>query len=92
MFLDVNEGDIHPVKRDYVFLGAWSVPEVYVVSSFLTANGIDHFIEGEAVGEALGLTIGPMGEKMIYVKNDDYDLALNLLKEVESSDNSDSRR
>ncbi len=87
MFIEYDKGKEHPTKKGWVLLGAYSGPEVYIVAGLLDANDIEHFIEGEAVGAALGLTVGPMGEKLLFVKAEDYEDAIRLV-EGDEGDNS----
>lgn len=87
MFIEYDKGKEHPTKQGWVLLGAYSVPEIHIVAGLLEANGIEHFIEGEAMGDALGLTVGPMGEKLLFVKAGDYDDAIRLV-EGDEGDNS----
>ena len=60
------------------------MPDVYIVTGLLSSNGIEVFVEGESIANALGLTVGPLAQKLVYVRMEDYEDAIKLV-EVDSS-------
>ena len=84
MFLEYKKGKEHPSRKGWVLLGAYNVPDIYIVTGLLSSNGIDVFVEGESIANTLGLTVGPIAQKLVYVKSEDYEDAIKLV-EVDSS-------
>ena len=69
-----------------MLLGAYNVPDVYIITGLLSSNGIDVFVEGESIANALGLTVGPIAQKLVYVKSEDYEDAIKLVEVDRSGD------
>lgn len=69
-----------------MLLGAYNVPDVYIITGLLSSNGIDAFVEGESIANALGLTLGPIAQKLVYVRSEDYKDAVKLVEVDESGD------
>ncbi len=86
MFISCERGKEHPTQSGWILLGSYNPIEVHIVCGLLKTSGIECFIEGEAVADVLGLTVGPMGEKLLFVRLQDYEDAIRLV-EGDKSDN-----
>jgi len=53
-----------------------------MIKNFLLSKGIESIMYGESIGKLYGLTNTSLGEVEIYVKNDDINEALSVLKEI----------
>lgn len=62
-----------------------SVPDAYIVVGRLENEGIRSWVQQEAAGAALGLTVGQMGAVQVLVNPEDYEAATSIL-EVDLSD------
>lgn len=54
-------------------------PDAYIVVGRLETEGIKSWVYHEAVGSAMGITIGPLGAVLVLVNPDDYERAVALL-------------
>ncbi len=59
----------------------YSPPEAYIVAGRLQNEGIGAWVHQPAGANAIGITIGPLGEVRVLVDAPDYDRALALLNE-----------
>lgn len=60
---------------------SYSMPEAHIVVGRLETEGIRSWIYQEAVGSAIGITIGPLGEVKVLVAPEDYERARAILDE-----------
>lgn len=63
-----------------------SVPDAYIVVGRLEVEGIRSWVQQEAAGAALGLTVGQMGAVQVLVNPEDYDAAMAILDIVYTDD------
>jgi len=91
MFIERKIGQRHPVQKHYRLVGVYTIPEIYIVSGLLKHMGISYIIEGEEALDVLGLTIGPIAEKLLYVEDEDYEYAKKLLEGEDDGDSKDER-
>lgn len=54
-------------------------PDAYIVVGRLETEGIKSWVYQEAVGSAMGITIGPLGAVLVLVNPDDCERAVALL-------------
>lgn len=69
------------MRRVYVADG---VPQAEFIAALLEASGIHAALSGEGAGRALGLTVGPLAEVEIYVREDQQAEAEALLRQFQS--------
>ena len=70
-----------------VVLSTSNPMEAEVVAGRLKTEGLDVHIHQEPAGEALGLTMGLLGEVQVLVREADYETALAVLAaEVEDAE------
>ena len=56
--------------------------DAQLIKNYLLSKGIDSIMYEESIGKLYGLTNTSLGEVEIYVKNEDADEALILLREI----------
>jgi hypothetical protein len=56
-----------------------SVPDAYIVVGRLDVDGIRSWVQQEAAGAALGLTVGQMGAVQVLVNPEDFEAAMAIL-------------
>ena len=56
-----------------------SVPDASIVVGRLQVEGIHSWVQQEAAGAALGITVGQMGAVQVLVNPEDYDAAMKVL-------------
>jgi hypothetical protein len=71
------------VKYKCVYIGQGML-NAEMVKIFLESWGIKTMVSQESSGITFGLTIGPMGEAKVYVPEESYDQALELINSMES--------
>ena len=54
--------------------------EANLISDILNRCGIPSFLKSESFGKVAGITIDGLGQIDIYVRNEDYESALEVLK------------
>ncbi len=64
---------------EWVLLGEFSPPEADVVKSLLESSGIEVWEMYEAVSPILGVLIGPIAVRRLYVKINDLETARGLI-------------
>ncbi len=66
---------------------AYNEPEAHIVAGRLTSEGIFAYVHRDPLGNAYGLSIGPLGEVKVAVRATDYERALAILDhDVEDED------
>jgi hypothetical protein len=56
-----------------------NAPDAYIVVGRLETEGIRSWVQQEAAGAALGLTVGQMGAVQVLVNPEDYEPAMAIL-------------
>ena len=54
--------------------------EANLIGDILNRYGIPSFLKSESFGKVAGITINGLGQIDIYVRNEDYESALEVLK------------
>lgn len=54
--------------------------EANLISDILNKYGIPNFLKSESFGKVAGITINGLGQIDIYVRSEDYELAMDVLK------------
>ncbi len=67
----------------------YSPPEAYIVAGRLQNEGIPAWVHRPVGANAIGITIGPLGEVRVLVDSPDYDRALAILAEDEPAELTD---
>ena len=67
----------------------YSPPEAYIVAGRLQSEGIGAWVHQPAGANAIGITIGPLGEVRVLVDAPDYDRALAILETDEPAELTD---
>jgi hypothetical protein len=70
-------------------LTTYSLPEAHIVAGRLDYHDIPTIIQREAAGEALGIHIGALGEITVLVNPNDFERAMDILKDVIEIDGED---
>ena len=60
------------------------------LAAYLQANGIETELFQEGYGSLVPLSFGPLSEVQIFVPNENYDEALNLLKTFQEGSGSEN--
>lgn len=68
----------HPEGWMVVFI-TYNEPEAHIVSGRLANENIHSWHYREPLGNAIGITFGPLGEVRILVSPEDYQAALDIL-------------
>ncbi len=73
--------------KGYRFLKyVYSPYEAEIIEGFLKSNGIDVLIEQEAIGKIFAITMNGIGRIKIFVKENSFKKAKELLSDVERKD------
>lgn len=75
-----NSSDLMVVYTTHVF------EEAHIISGKLQSHDIPAMVDREAAAQALGLTLGRLGELRVLVREQDYHRAIELLAESDESD------
>jgi hypothetical protein len=67
----------------------YNPPEAYIVAGRLQSEGINAWVHQPVGANAIGITIGPLGEVRVLVDAPDYDRALAILNEDAPAELSD---
>lgn len=70
----------HPDGWHVVF-STYNEPEAHIIVGRLESSGVRSWIYREAVGSAMGISFGPLGEVMVLVAPEDYASARTILSE-----------
>lgn len=57
-----------------------------MIRAFLESNGIEATVIQESIGGTYGLTVGPMGEVQVFVKEEQLDQTRSILAAMERGD------
>jgi hypothetical protein len=62
-----------------------SQPEAHIIVGRLEASGVRSWVQQEPVGQAFGFLVGPLSQVKVLVHPDDYEDAIAILDEEETS-------
>ncbi len=83
--ISVKSGEVEHVKLTEVFSHTDTV-KAWIFKILLESEGIKVSIYGETYGKLLGLNWGPLAEKKIMVRKEDYEKACNILASLTKPD------
>lgn len=75
------------MKKEWEFVyTAYGQLDAAMIVDFLKSQGIEAKSMQESLGSIYGLTVGPLGESLIYVVSDQKEKALEVLQGMENGE------
>jgi Putative prokaryotic signal transducing protein len=79
-------------KLVQIYRGYGGAPRFELLRSVLAGNDIDCVIHGGEISAAYPVNVGYLSEFVIFVREEDAEVATELLKEVEPDDQAEDQR